>query len=187
MGRTFVEARLRKVSGGIKEQGVYSMRRLFRTAAVGAGVAVSASALVVGMAGVAGAVKPTSGSSVACTKLVYSSSKNSATIEKCYNSAGKSTGSSYKELIAKPATTLLSGGVVKWSPVKGATITTSALTSATPKGTCAKGDTKVAYTGTLTAVTGTGDPAKVNDVVYVSVCVSSKGAVSLAKGTAAEF
>lgn len=168
------------------------MRRLLTTAAVAAALSVSASALVVGTAGVAGAVTPTPGSSVACAKISYSNSTGEATVSKCYNSSGASTGKTYKELIAPSAATLLVGGTLNWSPGPsgGATIVTSALGSATATGTCSKKDTNEAFSGTVESVTGSGNPAAAEDDIYVDVCLSGSASalkVSLAKGTDAEF
>lgn len=169
------------------------MRRLLTTAAVAAALSVSASALVVGTAGVAGAVTPTPGSSVACAKISYSNSSGEATVSKCYNSSGASTGKTYKELIAPSAATLLGGGTLNWSPGPsgGATIVTSALSGgATTTGTCSKKDENEAFSGTVESVTGSGNPAAAGDDIYVDVCLSGSASslkVSLAKGTDAEF
>jgi hypothetical protein len=169
------------------------MRRLLSFAAIPVTVATVSAALVLGTAGIASALTPTPGSSVVCTKVAYSNSTGQATVSKCSNSSGKSTGKSYKDLIASSAVTLLNGGTLNWSPGPsgGATVTTSALTSTTATGKCSKKDTQAAYSGTVSGVTGTGNPASSGDLVYVDVCLSTSksGAlkVSFAKGTPGEF
>jgi hypothetical protein len=156
-------------------------------------VAIGSTALAVGIAGTAWAVTPTPGSSVACTKVKYNNTTGEATVSKCYNSSGASTGRSYKDLIAASAVTLLNGGTLNWSPGPsgGATVTTSALTSTTATGTCPSKDTQAAYSGTVTGVTGSGNPASNGDLVYVDVCLSTNKSgdlkVSFASGTPGEF
>lgn len=169
------------------------MRRLSVAVAAPVVAALCASGLVVGWAGTAAAVTPTAGSSVACTKVKFNNSTGEAVVSKCYNASGASTGKSFKDLVAMSAETLLGGGTLSWSPgpVGGATVTTSALTSTTGAGTCPSKDTEAAYEGTVTGVSGTGNPATSGDDVFVDVCLSTtkSGAlkVSFAPGTAGEF
>jgi hypothetical protein len=173
------------------------MRRLLTIAVIPVAAAIGSTALAVGLSGTAWAagVNPTPGSSVACTSIKYNNTTGSATVSKCYTAGPTSTGKVYKELVAASAATLLGGGTIPWSPGPkpgGGSITTSSLSSATPIGTCSKKDTQAAYSGTITGTTGAGNPAQVNDDVFIDVCISTNaktGAikVSVAKGTAAEF
>ena len=169
------------------------MRRLLSTATIAVALSIPAVATL-GFAGVAGAKSgpiPTPGSSVACTSVKYVSSTDTANVTKCYTApAGAPTTKAFKTLGASPASTLLFGGTLNWSSGPGS-VTTSALASATPTGTCSKKDTNSAYSGTVSSVTGTGNPVQAGDLIYVDVCLQAlkNGGlkVSLAKGSVAEF
>jgi hypothetical protein len=170
------------------------MRRLLATATVAVALTIPAVATL-GFGGVAGAktVTPTPGSSVACTKIVFNLTANTASLSKCYGSTGAPVAKSFKTLNAASATGLVSGGTLTWAPgpTGGATVTNSALTSQTPTGTCSsKKDSQAEYTGTITAETGTGNPVSAttgDNTVFIDVCITTKDKVSFAKGTAAEL
>ena len=168
------------------------MRRLLTTATVAVALTIPAVATL-GFGGVAGAKTlpvPTAGSSVVCTSLKFNAKANTVSVSKCYTATG-ATSKTFKTLSASPAETLLMGGSLNWASGPG-TITTSSLSTATPTGTCSSAkDTNAAYSGTIdgapNAPTGTGDPVKAGDVVYVDVCITSKLKVKFAEGTYGEF
>jgi hypothetical protein len=173
------------------------MRRLLTTATVAVALTIPAVATL-GFGGVAGAktVVPTPGSSVACTKIVFNLTANTASLSKCYGSTGAPVAKAFKTLNASSATGLVAGGMLTWAPGPsgGATVTNSALTSETPTGVCAKKDTQAQYSGTITAETGTGNPvssAAGDNTVFIDVCLATakSGAVKVtfAKGTVAEL
>jgi hypothetical protein len=128
----------------------------------------------------------TAGSSVVCTSLKYVKATGAANLGKCYTASG-ATAEPFKTLVAASSSTLLNGGSLNWTPgpAGGATVTTGTLTAVAAIGTCPKKDHDLAYSGSITGVSGKGNPVANDDVVYVNVCVGRT--VSLAKGSYAEF
>ncbi len=126
---------------------------------------------------------PTAGSSVVCTSLKYVEKTGAANLGKCYTASG-ATAKTFKTLGVASSSTLLYGGTLNWSPGP-ATVTTGNLAATAAIGTCPKKDTDLAFAGSITGVSGDGNPVAGGDVVYVNVCVGRS--VSLAKGSYAEF
>jgi len=136
------------------------------------GFAIPTSIAVVAMAPAAQAA-----SSVTCKKVTGTISGN-ITIKTC--SVAKADKKTYKSLTGS-AVQLATGGTLTWSS-SGASITISAPTLSTPPpGTCKPKDTAETATGTVTA--GDGVVAQTGDTFSATVCYTSSGKLSLAKGT----
>ncbi len=151
------------------------MRRILTMVALAATITIPASVAVttLGSAGPAFA-----SSSVTCSKLKGSDS-GTVTISKCTPSGGKG----YKSA-SGTAATLATGGNITWKSSKATTTVGDASVTSPGQGGCKKGSTEYDFTGKVTAAStsGTGIPA-VNDTVSARACVTSKGALSLVKGT----
>ena len=118
-----------------------------------------------------------------CTSLKYVEKTGAANLGKCYTASG-ATAKTFKTLGAASSSTLLYGGTLNWAPGPG-TVTTGNLAATAAIGTCPKKDTDLAFTGSITGVSGDGNPVAGGDIVYVNVCVGRT--VNLAKGSYAEF
>ncbi len=161
------------------------MRRLLGLATIAVALS-STSVALFGSAGPAFAKSgptPTAGSSVVCTSLKYVEKTGAASLGKCYTASG-ATAKAFKTLGAASSSTLLYGGTLNWTPGP-ATVATGNLAATAALGTCPKKDADLAFTGSITGVSGEGNPVVNGDVVYVNVCVGRT--VSLAKGSYAEF
>jgi hypothetical protein len=153
------------------------MRRILTVVAIAATITIPASVATLGAAGPAFA-----SSSVSCTSLKGSDS-GTVTIGKCTPSGGKG----YKTA-SGTAATLATGGNITWKSSKATTTVGDAGVTSPGQGGCKKGSTEYDFTGKVTAAStsGVGIPA-VGDTVSARACVSSKGALSLVKGTSMEL
>jgi hypothetical protein len=149
------------------------MRRLLKVAALAAAITIPASVATFSAAGPAFAA-----SGVTCTSLKGSDSGN-VTIGKCTPSGGKG----YKTA-SGAAVSLATGGTITWKSSKATTTIGDTSTSSPGQGGCKKGSTEYDFSGQVTAAStsGVGIPA-VGDAVSARACVTSKGGLSLVKGT----
>jgi hypothetical protein len=150
------------------------MRRFAIAMGVAATLAIPLTGLAVGSASAAPA-KPTV-KAPSCAKLTGTIS-STVTYSKCTpkNKKDKSAGGS----VASLETT----GTITWSP-SGQT-TTASFNFASGSGKCPKKDTQEDVTGTVTG--GTSTYTATGQAIAQTVCVSSAGKLSLAKGTVAKF
>jgi hypothetical protein len=150
------------------------MRRIFAVAAITAAISVPVSMASLGVA----SGQAFAASSVTCSSLKGKDS-GTVTIAKCTPSGGKG----YKTA-SGTAVTLATGGNITWKSSKATTTIGDTSTSSPGQGGCKKGSTEYDFTGEVTAASasGTGIPA-VGDTVSARACVTSKGALSLVKGS----
>lgn len=150
------------------------MRRLVMAAS-----AVIALSIPVGVA-VTGSSAPAfaGGSSIQCTGL-KGTETGTVTISKCTPSGGKG----YKSASA-PSADLATGGNLTWSNSSATTTVGDVSTMSPGQGSCPKKNIEYEFSGTVTAAStsGSGIPA-VGDAVTGDACVSSKGKITLLKGT----
>jgi hypothetical protein len=153
------------------------MRRIATVAAIALAMSIPVGVATVSLAGTAGA-----SSSIQCTGLKGTITGN-VTISKCTPSGGKG----YKSATGV-ATDLASSGTLTWKSSKATTgIDDGSANTVTPNA-CGKKGTEYSFTATVSSAstTGTGIPA-VGDAVSADACVSSKGAITLLKGTKMEL
>ena len=150
------------------------MRRLLMVAAAAISMSIPLSVATVGFAGTAGAAT----SSVTC-KGLSGSITTTVKISKCTPSAGPG----YKTASA-PASSLASGGKLKWSSSKATTTVGDASVTTVSPNACGAGGTEYSFTGKVTGAStkGTGIPKK-GDSVKALACVSATGAITLLPGT----
>ncbi len=153
------------------------MRRLLTVVAIAATITIPASVATMSMAGPAFA-----SSGVTCTSLKGSDS-GTVTIGKCSPSGGKG----YKTA-SGAAVSLATGGTITWKSSKATTTIGDTSTSSPGQGGCKKGSTEYDFSGQVTgaSTSGVGIPA-VGDAVSARACVSSKGALTLVKGTSMDL
>ena len=154
------------------------MRRMITAAVALAALATPASLFMVGGSTVAGATPK----SLVCTGLSGSSS-GTVTISKCaVPTADKAT---YASASAK-ATTLITGGSIKWTSSGKTTIFKIKVKSSTG---CAGGALTEIATGSVTGGTAATAVTSVGQPVSLKVCVQTTGtkAISLYPGTKADI
>lgn len=148
------------------------MRRLLMGVA-----ALTTVALPISVAVVVSAPAANAASSLTCAKI-KGTETGAVTVLKC--SVTKADKKTYKEATAAHASALITGGSLVWSS-SGTTTTVSAPTLSTPPaGTCSAKDTAERATGTVTG--GTSAVTHAGDTFKATVCISSKGKITEAKG-----
>ncbi len=154
-----------------REEG-YDVRRLIMVVAAVATVAVPSSIALVTQAPPAFASV-----SLTCAKLKGTTS-GPVVVKKC--SVSKANKKLYKTLTAPSAISLATGGTLTWSS-SGQTVTVGSPALSSPTGNCKPKDTEELATGTVTG--GTSTVTHAGDSFRAEVCITSKGKISLAKGT----
>jgi hypothetical protein len=146
------------------------MRRMFVAVAAAATLAVPAAAFL------ATSSPATASSSVSCKKVTGSIS-GTITMKSC------TPKDKNNKSLSGIATQLATGGTLTWSPSNGTTIVGNINTTSPGQGGCKNGSTEYDTTGTVTG--GTSTYTHVNDTLTSRTCVTSKGKLSLVKGTVA--
>jgi hypothetical protein len=152
------------------------MRRFIMVVAVVTSMAVPASIALVAQAPPAFA-----GVSLTCAKL-KGTTNGPVVAKKC--SVSKANKKLFKTLTAPTAIDLAAGGTLTWSS-SGETVTIGAPVLTTPKGNCPTKDSEELATGTVTG--GTSTVTHAGDTFRAEVCITSKGKISLAKGTVVDL
>jgi hypothetical protein len=123
---------------------------------------------------VGGAAPASASSGVVCKKLTGTAG-GSITIKSCTpkdKQHKSATGSS---------ATLTNGGPITWSPAGDQTVISAPATTVVGQGLCKKGSTEIDATAQVTG--GNSSYTQVGDQISGKICLSSKGKVSLVKGT----
>jgi len=153
------------------------MRRLIMVLTAVTTVAVPVSIATVTLAPAANA-----GVSLTCAKLKGTES-GAVSVFKC--AVPKADKKTFKKLTASNATALATGGTLTWtSSGDHVTVGTPTLSSG-PAGACPSKDTAETATGTV--VVGDGVVTHNGDTFKTTVCISSKGKISNAKGTVVDL
>ncbi len=121
------------------------------------------------------------GVSLTCTKL-KGTTNGPVTVKKC--SVTKADKTLYKTLTASSAIDLATGGTLTWSS-SGQTVTVGSPTLTSPSGNCPAKDSEELAQGTVTG--GSSTITHAGDTFRAEVCISSKGKISLAKGTVVDL